>query len=93
MAGLAAMSVPYDPVAGEGAPSTAPYDRAVRDALAELPHDVRAAWIARYASQEDAASCAEALVERAETALLTADRPAGHHTRRLDAAGSSCGKQ
>ena len=74
MAGLAAMSVPYDPVAGEGAPSTAPYDRAVRDALAELPHDVRAAWMARYAAQEDAASCAEALVERAETAFLAADR-------------------
>lgn len=76
MAGLAAASAPYDSVAGEVAPSTAPYDRAVRDALAELSYDVRAAWMARYAAQEDAASRAEAMVERAETALLAADRPA-----------------
>jgi hypothetical protein len=75
MAGLAGTSVPYDPVAGEDTPSTASYDRAVRDALAELPYDVRAAWMARYAAQEDAASRAEALVERAGTALLAADRP------------------
>ncbi len=75
MAGLAATSVPYDPAGIRVAPSTASYDRAVRDALAELPHDVRAVWMARYAAQEDAASRAEALVERAETALLAADRP------------------
>ena len=75
MAGLAASFVPYDPADIRVAPSTAPYDRSVRDALAELPHDVRAAWTARYAAQEDAASRAKALVERAETALLAADRP------------------
>ncbi len=76
MTGLAASFVPYDPVGSRGAPSTAPYDRAVRDALAELFHGVRAAWMARYAAQEDASSRAEALVERAGTALLAAGRPA-----------------
>ena len=76
MAGLVATSVPYDPAGSRVAPSTAFYDRAVRDALAELPHDVRAAWMARYAAREDAASRAEALVERAGTALLAAGRPA-----------------
>ncbi len=76
MAGLVATSVPYDPAGSRVAPSTAFYDRAVRDALADLPHDVRAAWMARYAAQEDVASRTEALVERAETALVTSGRPA-----------------
>jgi len=76
MAGLAATSVPYDSADSGTASSTESYDRAVSDAFADLPHDVRAAWMGRYAAQEDAASRAEALVERAEMALVASGRSA-----------------
>ena len=76
MAGLAAPCVPYDPAVSGGAPGVAAYDLSVRQTLDELSHHVRAAWMARYAAQEDVASRAEALVERAGTALIAAGRPA-----------------
>ncbi len=76
MAGLAAAFVPCDLAAGGSAPSLAPYDLAVRQALDGLLHHGRAASRTRYAAQEDAASRAAALVERAGTALIAAGRPA-----------------
>ncbi len=76
MADLAATSVPYEPAVIGDTPNLTLYDLATYQALDRLPHDVRAAWMVRYAAQEDTAFRAEALVERAGTALIAAGRPA-----------------
>ncbi len=60
----------------EGAPACPAYDRQPREALGELPAEVRVAWEARYLVEDGAGPRAEALVERAEAALVTAGRPA-----------------
>ncbi len=60
----------------EGAPACPAYDRQPREGLGELPAEVRVAWEARYLVEDGAGPRAEALVERAEAALVTAGRPA-----------------
>lgn len=54
----------------------ASYDRQPRKALDEMPSRARGAWTARYIAQDGAAPRAEALVERAEAALIAAGKPA-----------------
>jgi hypothetical protein len=60
----------------EVAPACPAYDRQPREALGELPAEVRIAWEARYIVEDGAGLRAEALVERAEAALVTAGRSA-----------------
>lgn len=55
-------------------PSYPAYDRQPREALGEMPAEVRLAWAARYLVQDGAGPRAEALVERAEAALVAASR-------------------
>ena len=59
------------------APSTLQrYDRFLGVALAEMQADVQEAWRTRYAIQGDAEQRALALLNRAETALQAASKPA-----------------
>jgi hypothetical protein len=58
----------------EVTPSCPAYDRQPREALGEMPTEVRLAWAARYVVQDGAGPRAEALVERAEAALIAAGR-------------------
>jgi hypothetical protein len=55
-------------------PAYPAYDRQPRQALGEVPAEVRLAWAARYLVQDGAGPRAEALVERAEAALVGAGR-------------------
>jgi len=59
----------------EVAPACPAYDRRPRQALVELPAEVRVAWEARYLVEDGAGPRAEALVKRAEAALVAAGRP------------------
>ncbi len=55
-------------------PACPAYDRQPREALGELPAEVRVAWEARYLVEDGAGPRAEALVERAEAALVAVGR-------------------
>ena len=60
----------------EVTPACPAYDRRPRQALGELPAEVRVSWAARYLVEDGAGPRAEALVARAEGALVAAGRPA-----------------
>lgn len=52
-----------------------PYNRSPRQALAETPEEVRAAWRSRYLTEPEAERRVLALLERAEAALRSGNTP------------------
>ena len=67
------MSDAHHPVGGPATPGHPPYDRPPRQALGEMPAEVRAAWRGRYITEAEAELRVQALLDRAEAAL----RPGG----------------
>ena len=65
------MSDAHHPAGDPAAPGHPPYDRAPRQALGEMPDEVRAAWRGRYILEAELR--VQALLDRAEAAL----RPGG----------------
>lgn len=52
-----------------------PYDRPPRQALDEMPAEVRVAWRGRYLAEAEAELRVQALLDRAEAALRSAGTP------------------
>ncbi len=64
---------PY--LAGGTAAGHPPYDRPPRQALSEMPAEVRAAWRGRYIAEAEAELRVQALLDRAEAALSADGAP------------------
>ena len=69
------MSDPLLPADDPAPSSYAPYDRPPRQALDEMPAEVRAAWRNRYLAETEAELRVQALLDRAEAALRSAGTP------------------
>lgn len=69
---MSASSLPADGPALAGHP---PYDRTPRQALDEMPAEVRAAWRNRYLAEAEAELRVQALLARAKAALRSAGTP------------------
>ncbi len=67
------MSDAHHPAGDPVTPGYPPYDRPPRQALGEMPAEVRAAWRGRYITEAEAELRVQALLDRAEAAL----RPGG----------------
>jgi len=61
--------------AGGTAAGHPPYDRPPRQALGEMPAEVRAAWRGRYGTEAEAELRVQALLDRAEAALSADGAP------------------
>ena len=69
------MSDPLLPAGGSAPSGHPPYDRPPRQALGEMPVEVRAAWRSRYPAEAEAELRVQALLDRAEAALRASDAP------------------
>jgi len=68
-------------LAGDSAPmGHTPYDRPSRQALSEMPADVRAAWRDRYITEAEAELRVLALLDQAEAALRPGGAPVTNRT-------------
>ena len=73
MAHATGMSDAHHLAGDPAAPGYPPYDRPPRQALGEMPAEVRASWRGRYITEAEAELRVQALLDRAEAAL----RPGG----------------
>ena len=92
MAHATAMSDAHHPAGDLATPGHPPYDRPPRQALGEMPAEVRAAWRGRYITEAEAELRVQALLDRAEAALRPVGAPVMIRTLRIalaDRAGRS----